>query len=89
MNILILIIVQIKTESVWRLSKEIVTTEGINALFVDSSDFSGILNIFGKYDSDMFEQGISWIIDTVRDAGIPIEMLTTVLDIIEGYDDAL
>lgn len=55
MNVLILIIVQIEIEVNLEAVEEIVVTERIDALFVDSSDFSKVLGIFGKYDLDAFE----------------------------------
>jgi len=66
----IMVIPQIETELALRNVEEIVTTEGINAVFCGPFDLSMSLGIFGQFDNPVFLKAIERLISTCEAHGV-------------------
>src|SRR5208337_893313 len=60
----IMVIPQIETELALKNIEEIVTVDGIDAVFCGPSDLSMSLGVFSKFDSPVFQKAVELIVST-------------------------
>lgn len=70
-------ILQIETRGALDDLEEIVTIDGLDALFVGPADLSARLGDFGAFDGDRFQSALERIVTVAHDAGIPVGTLAT------------
>jgi len=66
----IMVIPQIETELALKNIEEIITTDGIDAVFCGPSDLSMSLGVFGKYDDPSFQRAVELIVSTCEAHGV-------------------
>jgi 4-hydroxy-2-oxoheptanedioate aldolase len=62
----VMIIPQVETELALKNIEDIVTTEGIDAVFVGPNDLSMSLGVFGQFDSPKFLKAIERVVSTCK-----------------------
>lgn len=65
-NTEVMIIPQVETELALKNIEDIVTTEGIDAVFVGPNDLSMSLGVFGQFDSPKFLKAIERVVSTCK-----------------------
>jgi 2-keto-3-deoxy-L-rhamnonate aldolase RhmA len=65
-NTEVMIIPQIETELALKNIEDIVTTEGIDAIFVGPNDLSMSLGVFGQFDNPRFLKAIEKVVSTCK-----------------------
>jgi len=74
----IMIIPQIETELALKNIEEIVSTDGIEAVFCGPFDLSMSLHIFRKFDNPAFQKAVELIVSTCEDHGVAPGLLAPI-----------
>jgi len=74
----VMIIPQIETESALKNIEDIVTTDGVEAVFCGPFDLSMSLHVFRKFDSPTFERAVNLIVSKCEDHGVAPGLLAPI-----------
>lgn len=78
-------IAQVETRPGLERVEDIVTVDGLDAVFVGPADLSAALGVFGQWEDETFLEAVDTIVDAAHAAGKPAATLATQVEDIETW----